>query len=213
MSKQLLAALIAALAIAPVAAFAADAAKPAAAAAKAAPAAPAKAAAPAAPATPAAPAAPARPPELAQLDFFQGTWSCTGTTFANPMGPEHATTATVHAGKAVGDRWVHVSYDENKTAANPNPYHVGVYMGYDSGAKKFVEGCVDNFGGYCTQSGSGWNGDTMVFEGTADGSGPTVEVRDTFVKKGSNELTHTGELQGENKLWSKTDEESCHKAK
>jgi hypothetical protein len=211
MSKHTLAALIAALAIAPVAAFAADAAKPAAEAAKTA--APAKAVAPAAAEKPAAPAASARPSELAQLDFFQGNWSCTGKTFANPMGPEHATTASVHGAKAVGDMWVHISYDENKTAANPTPYHVGVYMGYDSGKKKFVEGCVDNFGGYCTQSGSGWNGDTMVFEGTAEGSGPTVAVRDTFVKKGSGELTHTGEMQGENKQWSKTDEESCHKAK
>ncbi len=205
MSKHTLAALIAALAIAPVAAFAADAAKPAAPA--------AKASAPAAPEKPATPAAQARPSELAQLDFFQGTWSCTGKTFANPMGPEHPTTATVHGAKAVGDMWLHISYDENKTAANPTPYHVGVYMGYDSGGKKFVEGCVDNFGGYCTQSSSGWTGDTMVFEGTADGTGPTFNVRDTFVKKGVSELTHSGEMQGENKQWSKTDEESCHKAK
>ena len=205
MSKHLLAALIAALAITPAASFAADAAKPAAPA--------AKAAAPAAPAKPAATTAPTHPPELAQLDFFQGTWSCTGKTFANPMGPEHATTANVHGTKSVGDMWLHISYDENKTAANPTPYHVGVYMGYDAGKKKFVEACVDNFGGYCTQSGSGWSGDTMVFEGTAEGSGQTFVVRDTFVKKGSNELTHTGEKQGADKQWAKTDEESCHKGK
>ena len=205
MSKHALAALIAALAFTPAALFAAEAAKPAAPA--------AKAAASAAAEKPAAPTTPTRPPELAQLDFFQGNRSCTGKTFASPMGPEHATTATVHGTRAVGDMWLHISYDENKTAANPAPYHVGVYMGYDSGNKKFVEGCVDNFGGYCTLSSSGWNGDTMVFEGTADGSGPTVNVRDTFVKKGANEMTHTGEIQGENKQWSKTDEETCHKDK
>lgn len=160
-----------------------------------------------------APPAPAVPTELAQLDFFFGTWNCTGKTFATPMGPEHATVATVHAGKAAGGRWVHVDYDEKKTAANPMPYHAGIYMGYDSAKKQFVEGCFDNFGGYCTQSGSGWNGDTMVFEGTANGMGPPGGARDTFTRKGSSELTHKGEMQGEDKKWMKADEETCHKAK
>jgi hypothetical protein len=164
-------------------------------------------------AKPAAPAdsAPGLPAEQAQLDFFLGTWSCTGKTFASEMGPEHATAAVVHAAKAVGDRWIHIAYDEKKTAVNANPYHAGVYMGYDAGKKQFVEGCVDNFGGYCTQSGSGWSGDNLVFEGTANGSGQTLAVRDTFTKKDPAQLTHTGEMQGADKQWTKTDEENCRK--
>jgi len=151
------------------------------------------------------------PAEMAQLDFFVGTWNCTGKAFASPMGPEHATAATVHAVKAVGDRWVHITYDEKKTAANASPYHVGVYMGYDAGKKRFVEGCVDNFGGYCNQSSSGWNGDSLVFEGDANGSGQTFGARDTFTKKGAGQLTHSGEMQGADKQWTKTDEETCKK--
>jgi hypothetical protein len=159
----------------------------------------------------AAPPSPAAPAELSQLDFFAGTWHCTGKAFANPMSPEHATTATVHADKAVGGRWLHVRYDENKTATNPTPYHIGVYMGYDSAKKQFVEGCVDMFGGYCTQNGSGWNGDTMTFEGTNNGMGDPAGVRDTFAKRGPNGLIHTGEMQGPDKKWNKTDEEACHR--
>ena len=158
-------------------------------------------------------AAPAAPPELAQLAIFHGTWSCTGKAFASPMGPEHATEATVHGTNAVGDRWVHVAYEEKKTAANPMPFHAGIYMGFDSGKKKFVEGCFDGMGGYCTQTSSGWDGDTMVFEGTASGGEKSSGARDTFVKKGANELTHTGSMQGDDKQWVKTDEETCHKAK
>jgi hypothetical protein len=157
-----------------------------------------------------APMAPPPPAELSQLDFFAGTWHCTGKAFASPMGPEHATTATVHASRQVGGRWLQISYDENKTAANPAPFHAGIYMGYDDTKKKFVEGCVDVFGGYCTQTGSGWNGDTMVFEGTDSNQ---AGVRDTFVKKGAGELTHGGEMQGADKAWVKTDQETCHKAK
>ena len=153
------------------------------------------------------------PPELAQVAFFEGTWNCTGKTFANPMGPEHATTATVHGAKAVGGMWMHITYDENKTAANPMPYHVGVYMGYDAAKKIFVENCVDTFGSYCTQSGSGWSGDTMKFEGTGNGGGKQFGTRDTFTKKGTSQVTHTGEMQGDDKQWIKTDEETCHKGK
>jgi len=195
MSKQSLAASIAALALS-ANLFAADA----------------PSAKPAKPAAPAAAAPDAAPPELAQLDFFLGNWNCSGKTFASPMGPEHATVGTVHTVKSVGDRWVHVNYDEKKTAANPTPFHVGVYMGYDAAKKEFVEGCVDNFGGYCTQSSKGWNGDTLAFEGTVNADGPAGS-RDTFVKKGAGELTHRGEMQGPDKQWVKTDEETCRKGK
>ena len=153
------------------------------------------------------------PAELAQLDYFVGTWNCTGKTSANPMGPEHATTATVRAGMTVGGRWLNITYDEKKSAANKMPYHVGVYMGYDATKKQFVEDCVDVFGGYCTQSSSGWNGDTMTFEGTANGMGDPGGVRDIFTKKSADHLTHMGQMQGPDKKWVETDQESCHKVK
>jgi hypothetical protein len=38
-------------------------------------------------------------------------------------------------------------------------------------------------------------------------------VRDTFTKKGTNQVMHTGEMQGDDKQWVKTDEETCHKGK
>jgi hypothetical protein len=162
------------------------------------------------------PAAPPGPPaELDKLDYFAGTWHCTGKAFANPMGPEHATTATVHADREVGGRWLHARYDEDKTAANPTPYHVGVYMGYDAGKKQFVQGCVDVFGGYCTQTSSGWSGDELVFEGAVSGSpdGKPAVGRDSFTNKGADHFVHTGAMQGADKSWVKTDQESCHKAK
>lgn len=164
-------------------------------------------------AAPAPAAAPAMPAELAQLDYFIGTWHCTGKTLASPMSAEHATAATVHAAKAIGGRWIQVTYDEAKTAANPMPYHAGIYMGYDAGKKQFVSGCVDNMGGYCTQSSAGWNGDVMVMEGTGNSDGKQFGSRDTFTRKGAGELMHNSEMQGDDKAWTKLDEETCRKAK
>ncbi|MCK6683093.1 MAG: DUF1579 domain-containing protein [Thermoanaerobaculia bacterium] len=156
---------------------------------------------------------PLQPPaELAQLAFFEGTWACKGKTFATPMGPEHATEATVKGAKGVGGRWFHMTYDEKKTAANPNPVHAGMYMGFDAAQKVFVMGCVDSYGGYCTQSSKGWNGDTLVFEGVSNGMGEKTSIRDTFVRKGASQVTHVGEIQGPDGKWVKIDEETCKKA-
>jgi hypothetical protein len=166
-----------------------------------------------APAKGAEPAAPAAPEELSQYDFFVGTWHCTGTAFASPMMAEHATTATVHVNKAVGGRWIHATYDENKTPANSKPYHAALFWGYDSGKKTFVQDCVDSMGGYCSATGAGWKGDTFVFEGSSRGYGDESGARDTFAKKGPDGLTHTGEMQGPDKKWVKTDEEACHRHK
>src|SRR5262249_21193400 len=119
----------------------------------------------------------------------------------------------VHAVWAVGNMWLHVDYDETGTKANPLPYHAGVYMGYDVGQKKFVQGCVDAFGSYCTMSSPGWQGDTIVFEGTTHSSESEALGRDTFVRKGTGELIHRGSFQGPDKQWINTDEETCHKGK
>ena len=159
-----------------------------------------------------APAAPPVPAEQAQLDYFNGEWRCTGTAFAGPMGPEHKTTATVHAARVVGGRWTHIAYDEDKTAANPTPYHAGLYLGYDAGKKSFVQHCHDSVGGHCTSTSQGWNGDVLVFEGANEGDGKSTPSRETFTRKGPDEVMHSGEMQVDGK-WVKLDEETCKKGK
>ena len=147
-----------------------------------------------------------------QVDYFNGHWTCSGTTFASPMGPEHKTTGTVHAERAVRGRWNHITYDENKTEANATPYHAGLYMGYDAGAKRFVQHCHDSMGGHCSSTSAGWNGDKLVFEGANEGDGKSTPSRETFTRKGADEVMHTGEMQMDGK-WVKTDEETCKKGK
>ncbi len=151
-------------------------------------------------------------PEMAQLAFFEGSWTCKGNTFATPMGSAHPTEATVHASPGLGGFWYVVHYDEKKTASNPTPYHAGIFWGYDAALKNFVLRCHDSFGGYCAESGTGWAGDTFVLEGPAGGMGSVTASRDTFTRKGSTEMTHAGEVRSADGTWTKTDEETCRKA-
>ncbi len=147
-------------------------------------------------------------PKLKELQPFVGTFQCTGTGFASPMGPEHPTKATVRGTWIVGGAWLQIHYTEVKTAKNPHPFDVLESWGYDEQPKAFVSGSVDNTGGYSTSQSQGWDGDTFVFTGPMHGGGMTSNSRDTFTRVGKNEIDHEGEMEV-NGTWNKTDKEVC----
>lgn len=149
-------------------------------------------------------------PELRQLDYFGGTWACKGMALASDFGPEHATSGTVVAKWTLGNYWMHVEYRETKTKANPMPYAVSVYMGWDEEVKKFVLGGVDDMGAYETEQSSGWDGDKFVLEGPAHMAGMTMKTRDVFTKVSAKELKHYSEIEMKGE-WKKMDEETCRK--
>ena len=88
--------------------------------------------------------------------------------------------------KAVAGHWIQFAYEERKTTANPTPYSIAGYMGYDGSKKQFVQTTVDNYGSYGPSFSDGWKSDTMTFEGSStDADGKSMAVRDHFVRKSS----------------------------
>jgi len=164
-----------------------------------------------APPAPAAPppamAAPPRPnPALDQVKYFAGDWQCSGTGYVE--GKAHPTTGKVHMAWDLNGFFLGLRYEEQKTDANPMPITAVEHWGYSDELKKLVTGGVDSMGGYFTESTVGWEGDRMVWSGTAHMAGMAIPARDTFVRKSENEVTHLGELQ-QNGAWVKLDEETC----
>lgn len=149
------------------------------------------------------------PTELSQLSAFVGNWQCTGQIFARGSRPGHATAAVGHATNAVDGHWLQFAYEERKTSANPKPYRIAGYMGYDASRKKFVQTTIDNYGSYGPSFGDGWQGDTLTFEGTSDVGGKPTLVRDHFVRKGRHAFVHFSEAQASDGGWIKPDEETC----
>jgi len=147
-------------------------------------------------------------PKLKELQPFVGTWQCTGMTFASPMGPEHATKATVTGSWILNGSWVEIRYTETETAKNPHPYAVRMLLSYDEQPKAFVSGAVDNMTGYSTAQSPGWQSDKMIFTGAQHGGGATMNVHDIFTKAGKNEIRHESEMEMDGK-WVKLDQESC----
>ncbi len=165
-----------------------------------------------APAGPAmAPAGPPMPnPALGQLKFFVGNWQCAGTGYVE--GKAHPTSAKVAMGWDLNGFFLNLRYEEQKTEVNPMPVAAVEHWGYSDELKRLVAGQVDSMGGYGTQATAGWEGDRMVWIGDAHVMGTKMPSRDTFVRRGDNEVTHLGEMQ-QNGAWSKQDEETCYRLK
>jgi Protein of unknown function (DUF1579) len=145
---------------------------------------------------------------MRQLDPMIGMWQCKGTAFQTPWFPEHPTTAEVSEKWILDGKWVAFTYAEKKTAQNPMPFTATGYFGYDPELKMYVVGGVDSIGGYSTGASKGWMGDTITFEGPWHMGAMTATSRDTFTKKGANEIRHKGELEYEGK-WMTLGEETC----
>jgi len=158
------------------------------------------------------PAAPPRPaPELAQIKFFAGAWSCEGNVPASPMAPARKTRTTVAVHADLGGFWYSGTVREEKTAENPHPISGMFHETYDPANKQFMMLWVDNNGrvGHRDLQRLGRRQDRL-YRRRSDG-GPEDPGRDTFVKKGPAELIHTAEMSM-NGQWMTMVEESCKKA-
>ncbi len=149
------------------------------------------------------------PSRIDQFSSFLGDGTCTGNVMAMGKRPAHATAARLHGEKILGGNWVVIHYDEEQTAANPKPYHIAQYFGYDPVNKHFVAASFDNSGSsYGTGTSAGWKGDTITFDETSAMDGMTL--RDNFTRRSPKEVMHTGTIRDKTKKWVKTDQETCH---
>ncbi|MEO8347715.1 MAG: DUF1579 family protein [Acidobacteriota bacterium] len=150
-------------------------------------------------------------PELSQVKYFAGSWTCSGDAPASPYGPAHKTKTSMMLKSDLDGFWYDGMVTEMKTASNTQPVKGMLHLGYDSTAKQYVLVWVDNFGSWATESSPGWQGETMTWTGDQMLMGEKVAVRDTFVKKSATEYTHKFELQTKGQ-WAPILDETCKKA-
>ena len=148
----------------------------------------------------------------AQLDSFVGHGTCTGNMMAMGKTPGYATTGKSSREKILDGHWVVIHYDEDRTTANPKPFSVVQYIGYDAAKKRFVTVLFESFGAdYSTGTSSGWKGDTITFDEAVPMDGKSFAFRDIFTKGESGMSSHTGMMRDKHGKWVKTDQETCHK--
>ena len=134
--------------------------------------------------------APKPAPEMSQIKYFSGSWTCSGDAPASPFGPAHKTKTSMMLKSDLDGFWYDGTVAEMKTESNTQPVKGMMHLGYEAKGKQFVMVWLDNFGSWATEMSPGWQGDTMVWTGDQMVMGEKAGARDTFVKKGDNEFTH-----------------------
>ena len=145
-------------------------------------------------------------PEMAQIAYFEGTWSCSGKTFESPMGPAGAMNGSVDVRKDLNGHFQ--SGTVKGSSPSMPPFEGRFHVTYDTGLKQFVMLWADNMGGWSQSASSGWKGDVLVYEGEAHMGGHAMKSRDTFTRSGAGSMKHTWEGQVDGK-WMPLGEETC----
>lgn len=147
-------------------------------------------------------------PEMEQLAFFQGMWTCEGKMNDSPMGPGGAMKSTADIRNDLNGFFQTGTI--KGTMAKMPPFEGRFHTTYDPGSKSFVMLWVDNMGGWAQTTSQGWKGDAMAYEGDMHMGAHTMKGRDTFTKAGPATMKHTMEVQMDGK-WMTMGEETCTK--
>lgn len=158
--------------------------------------------------TSAQPQMPKPAPEMSQLSYFEGTWSCSGKMNETPVNPAGTMTTTVEIGKDLGGHWQ--SGVVKGSMPNMPPFEGKFYVTWDPAAKQYAMLWMDSAGAWARSMSPGWKGDTLVYEGQSHMGGQAMKTRDTFMRSGPDAMKHMWEMHMGGK-WITGGEETCKK--
>lgn len=146
-------------------------------------------------------------PQMSEIAFFEGQWSCSGKMHESPMGPAGTATSTADIRRDLGGFWQVGTIKASAAGMNMEGRYYAIY---DPAAKQYVMVWMDSMGGWARSTASGWKGDTMVYEGESHMGAESMKTRDSFTRNGAGAMKHTSEAQIGGK-WMTVMEETCTK--
>ena len=148
--------------------------------------------------------------EMANLKYFDGTWSCAGEGAMEPGGPMMKMDSAVQSTSGLGGFW-QVGTVKGSAMGGMPPFEGMFHMTWDPAAKQYLMIWVDNMGGWSETRAPGWVGETLVFTGDTHMGDQKMTTRDTFTRKADGSLGHFGEMQVKGQ-WVKMMDETCRKS-
>ncbi|WP_373048052.1 hypothetical protein [Vulgatibacter sp.] len=151
-------------------------------------------------------------PELKQLAWYEGNWSCTGKNLAPVLGPVGDAKSNSKIQSMLGGHWIGVSYQGVGAKGQWSLAEESV-MGWDADEKEYVWHGVDNTGAYSELTSKGWEGEKMVWTGDTDmADGTDMDARRTFTRSGQSQGQLVIELEQGGSL-TRIAEYTCRKSK
>ena len=147
-------------------------------------------------------------PEMSQMAFFEGSWTCQGKAHESPLGPAGEMQSTADIRRDLGGFWQTGTI--KGTMKGMPPFEGRFSATWDPAAKQFVMLWVDSMGAWAQNRSSGWKGETAVFDGETHMGPQKFRTRDTFTRSGTGAMKHTWEAELKGK-WTPIGEESCTK--
>ncbi|HJU25277.1 MAG TPA: hypothetical protein VJ722_01255 [Rhodanobacteraceae bacterium] len=144
-----------------------------------------------------------------RLAGFVGDGVCTGAMVAGKNAGS-ATSGRFQAAKTLDGHWIEIRYEQDASAANPKPFKVTQYLGYDHASRQFTTVMLGNGDGvYSVGKSRGWEGDSITFEEVEMARGPAGHTREQFTTVGSGMSGYTAWFRDKGGKWIKADEEHC----
>ena len=126
--------------------------------------------------------------ELDKLSFYEGHWTCEGTTFASKDGPEEKWKATVDVKRELSRAWYGVKFK----VSGKNPSETSEFKGYDPAKKRWVHIFVQSeAGAWGFSTSPGWEKNRMVFTDSEDPKEHSI-----FTKLSETRYSHRQETDG-----------------
>ena len=136
------------------------------------------------------------PPELEALDYFVGSWSCTGHIEAGPDGPERDTKGAMICRWELGKFHLGVAEDDELTLAQPRRRQSRAFWSYDASAKLYTCAAFYFGGGRFIGSSPGWRRDQLKFTGELTIGGERSAMQLSLASRNDSELAIRVDVAG-----------------
>lgn len=154
------------------------------------------------------------PGELAQMDYFIGTWRCAGSAEPSHLWPAHPTTSTLSIEPDLNRHWLMLRMSEDAAADNELPLRSSGWWGYDASSRSLVRIFATNFGGWGEGRAPGFRGDELVWTGQIhQGNGQSLSFRHTITRRHSRSFQERFEVRdgGDSEPWVLRGSSTCTK--
>jgi len=152
---------------------------------------------------------PKPPAELEALDYFVGSWNCSGHLETGPDGPARDTRGAMICRWELGKFHLGVAEDDELTLAQPRRRQSRAFWSYDASAKLYTCAAFYFGGGRFIGSSPGWRGDQLRFTGELTVGSERIATQHSFTSRNDSELVIRVDVAGPDGELTRRLEQTC----